>query len=278
MIPFVFWAFPRGQEKVFFSFDMSWLPGFHEVNVSMLGLGIFIAGFFTVAQFSFWGNYLPKAYPIHLRGTGEELRRQHRRPDVRDPFAFLTQQIALFSFIPGETPAAKTAVVAAGVAFTLYLVNLIFSTVLPEQGAEHAEYWFFDRRRRGVVRSSLTTRPDAQPRRLIDHDARTAHRLVSPTDALPLVRLPRGVGLLVLRLPRPTPLHVGPRPAAVTALMPEELIPASSRRRGKTLRRFSSSGGASAASSSALGDKYGTVSQMLTVTVLLLRLHRLHVL
>ncbi len=30
-----------------------------------------LCGFFTVAQFSFWGNYLPRVYPLHLRGTGE---------------------------------------------------------------------------------------------------------------------------------------------------------------------------------------------------------------
>ena len=34
-------------------------------------LGIFVAGLLTVAQFSFWGNYLPLVYPVHLRGTGE---------------------------------------------------------------------------------------------------------------------------------------------------------------------------------------------------------------
>ncbi|HET6345239.1 MAG TPA: MFS transporter, partial [Myxococcota bacterium] len=27
----------------------------------------FLAGFLTVAQFSFWGNYLPRVYPLHLR-------------------------------------------------------------------------------------------------------------------------------------------------------------------------------------------------------------------
>ena len=32
---------------------------------------MFFAGLFTVAQFSFWGNYLPRVYPTHLRGTGE---------------------------------------------------------------------------------------------------------------------------------------------------------------------------------------------------------------
>ena len=34
-------------------------------------IGIFVAGFFTVAQFSFWGNYIPLVFPLHLRGTGE---------------------------------------------------------------------------------------------------------------------------------------------------------------------------------------------------------------
>jgi hypothetical protein len=32
---------------------------------------MFFAGFCTVAQLSFWGNYLPRVYPVHLRGTGE---------------------------------------------------------------------------------------------------------------------------------------------------------------------------------------------------------------
>ena len=33
--------------------------------------GIFLVGLATIAQFSFWGNYLPRVYPTHLRGTGE---------------------------------------------------------------------------------------------------------------------------------------------------------------------------------------------------------------
>jgi MFS family permease len=139
MIPFIFWAFAQGQERVFFSFDMSWLPGFHEVSVSALGLGIFLAGFFTVAQFSFWGNYLPKAYPVHLRGTGESFAANIGGRMIGTPFAFLTQQVALFSFIPGATPAAKTAIVAAGVALVLYLANLILSFTLPEQDVEQED-------------------------------------------------------------------------------------------------------------------------------------------
>ena len=33
-------------------------------SLSWLYLGMFLAGFFTVGQFSFWGNYLPRVYPI----------------------------------------------------------------------------------------------------------------------------------------------------------------------------------------------------------------------
>src|SRR5215510_9538631 len=40
-------------------------------DLELLKWGIFLAGFCTVAQFSFWGNYLPRMYPVHLRGTGE---------------------------------------------------------------------------------------------------------------------------------------------------------------------------------------------------------------
>ncbi len=33
--------------------------------------GIFVAGLLTIAQFSFWGNYIPLVFPLHLCGTGE---------------------------------------------------------------------------------------------------------------------------------------------------------------------------------------------------------------
>ena len=40
-------------------------------SLEWLKWGIFLCGLVTVAQFSFWGNYLPRVYPTHLRGTGE---------------------------------------------------------------------------------------------------------------------------------------------------------------------------------------------------------------
>jgi MFS family permease len=40
-------------------------------NLTLLKWGIAAVGFLTIAQFSFWGNYLPRVYPTYLRGTGE---------------------------------------------------------------------------------------------------------------------------------------------------------------------------------------------------------------
>jgi hypothetical protein len=132
VLPLVFLGFARGHEVVFASFDMNWLPGFHRVSISLLGIGIFLAGFFTVAQFSFWGNYLPHAYPVHLRGTGESFAANIGGRMFGTPFAYVTQQLAVLPLIPGATSFTKTAIVAAGVAFLLYLANLFLSYFLPE--------------------------------------------------------------------------------------------------------------------------------------------------
>jgi len=136
VIPLTFWAFSRGQETVFWQGSMNWLPGFHDVSVTLLGIGIFFAGFFTVAQFSFWGNYLPKAYPIHLRGTGESFAANVGGRMLGTPMAWVTSYIANLHAIPGESAPMRIAYVAAGVAFVLILVNLILSCFLPEQATE----------------------------------------------------------------------------------------------------------------------------------------------
>jgi len=132
LMPLVFIGFAQGNETTFFSADISWLPGFHGFHVSLLGIAIFLAGFFTVAQFSFWGNYLPHVYPVHLRGTGESFAANIGGRMIGTPFAAVTQYLALQSFVPGATSEAKTAYAAAGIATTLYLANLILSFFLPE--------------------------------------------------------------------------------------------------------------------------------------------------
>lgn len=135
IIPLVFWGFSRGHETVYWTGDLSWLPGFHNISLSLLGIGIFLAGFFTTSVFSFWGNYLPHAFPTHLRGTGESFAANIGGRMLGTPFAYVTQAIATMGFVPGATPAAKIAIVAAGVAFVLILANFLLSFLLPEPAA-----------------------------------------------------------------------------------------------------------------------------------------------
>ncbi len=134
ILPLVFYGYYLGNETVFWTGDLSWIPGFHNVSLSLLGIGIFLAGFCTVGVFSFWGNYLPHVFPVHLRGTGESFAANIGGRMLGTPFAYVTQVIATLGFIPGATPAAKTAIVAAGVAFVLILCNLLLSFLLPDPG------------------------------------------------------------------------------------------------------------------------------------------------
>jgi MFS family permease len=96
--------------------------------------GIFAAGFFTVAQFSFWGNYLPRVYPVHLRGTGEGFAANVGGRMIGTSFAFVTATLA--NHTPGNTPAQKLAYAAAGVAAFTYAVGLIASRWLPEPASQ----------------------------------------------------------------------------------------------------------------------------------------------
>lgn len=139
VLPFVFWSMAVGNEKIFFMLDASFIPGFHDIGVTYLGFGIFVAGLLTVAQFSFWGNYLPHAYPMHLRGTGESFAANIGGRMLGTPFAFVTQQVALLAVIPGATPGARLAMAAAVVAFLLIAVNLVLSFFLPEQDKDLTE-------------------------------------------------------------------------------------------------------------------------------------------
>src|SRR5208282_4759907 len=66
-----------------------------EYNLEILRAGMFFVGFCTVAQFSFWGNYLPRVYPMHLRGTGESFAANVGGRMVGTGANFLTTQLAL---------------------------------------------------------------------------------------------------------------------------------------------------------------------------------------
>lgn len=99
-------------------------------DLQLLYFGMFIAGLLTVAQFNFWGNYLPRVYPMHLRGTGESFAANIGGRLIGTSFAWVTATIATTSdlaFAPH-----KLAYTAAGVAVFVYGVGIILSYFLPE--------------------------------------------------------------------------------------------------------------------------------------------------
>jgi hypothetical protein len=103
-------------------------------NLELLKWGIFLAGFFTVAQFSFWGNYLPRMYPVHLRGTGEGFAANVGGRMIGTSAALLTTTLA--NHTPGGSPAERLAYAAAAVALLVYAVGFAASFWLPEPKSE----------------------------------------------------------------------------------------------------------------------------------------------
>lgn len=104
-------------------------------NLDWLKWGVFFAGFFTVAQFSFWGNYLPRVYPTHLRGTGEGFAANIGGRLIGTFMAVVTTQLT--TSMPGGSPATKLAYAAAAVALGVYAVGFLASFALPEPKSAH---------------------------------------------------------------------------------------------------------------------------------------------
>lgn len=99
-------------------------------SLTYLYVGIFLAGLLTVAQFSFWGNYLPRVYPVHLRGTGESFAANIGGRLIGTSFAWVTATLAITA--DRANAPAKVAMVAAAVGFSVYLVGFLASFWLPE--------------------------------------------------------------------------------------------------------------------------------------------------
>ena len=103
-------------------------------NLTLLKWGIAAVGFFTIAQFSFWGNYLPRVYPTYLRGTGESFAANVGGRMIGTAAALLTT--SMVASMPGATPQIKLAYAAAAVGTLAYVIGFIASWWLPEPTKE----------------------------------------------------------------------------------------------------------------------------------------------
>ena len=99
-------------------------------DLGMLRIGMLLAGLFTVAQFSFWGNYLPRVYPTHLRGTGESFAANIGGRMLGTFAAMLTTTLA--NYTPGDDQFTQLAFAAGLVGTAAYLIGAIASFWLPE--------------------------------------------------------------------------------------------------------------------------------------------------
>jgi MFS family permease len=111
VVPLVFWLAPA-------------------TDVATVKIGMFFAGLFTVAQFSFWGNYLPRVYPTYLRGTGEGFAANIGGRMLGTSFAFLTATVVA-PLMSGPPPIAL-AKAAALVGLFVYAAGVTLSFFLPE--------------------------------------------------------------------------------------------------------------------------------------------------
>ena len=115
IVPLVFWLAPTS-------------------SVANLKVGMFFAGLFTVAQFSFWGNYLPRMYPTHLRGTGEGFAANVGGRMIGTSFAYLT--VSVIAPMMSGPPFVQLATAAAYVGAFVYVVGFLLSFALPEPKGE----------------------------------------------------------------------------------------------------------------------------------------------
>jgi MFS family permease len=120
------------------------VPGLLVVPVTYLFLfrhepelfkwGIAAAGFLTVAQFSYFGEYLPKVFPLHLRGTGGAFATNVGGRMIGTFAAFVTANLVapLCKGTTFEQVATAAAVVGTGV----FIIGLALSFLLPEPKPE----------------------------------------------------------------------------------------------------------------------------------------------
>jgi MFS family permease len=104
-------------------------------SLTLIKIGIFIAGVLTVAQFSFWGNYIPLVFPTHLRGTGESFAANIGGRVIGTAAAWLTLTLAASD----KPDPARVAIVGACVAGAYALMGAILTQFMPEPKHEEHE-------------------------------------------------------------------------------------------------------------------------------------------
>lgn len=105
---------------------------------------IFFCGLLTVAQFSFLSEFLPRVFPLHLRGTGSSFATNLGGRMIGTMAALLnTEWLSKTEWIsrtfPGTSPPLKVAAAAGVIGFGVYLIALLATFLLPRPQDEHGK-------------------------------------------------------------------------------------------------------------------------------------------
>jgi MFS family permease len=112
----------------------SWLYFFGATgHLMQVEIGIFAASLLFNALHSFWGNFLPRVLPTHLRGTGESFAMNVGGRTIGVTAALVTTQLA--NIVPAQSAGARLAYAAGLVAALACGAGLLGSSWLQEPAA-----------------------------------------------------------------------------------------------------------------------------------------------
>ena len=107
---------------------------FYRESPDFFVYGLFLCGLLTVAQFSYFGEYLPKVFPLHLRGTGASFATNVGGRMVGTSGALVTGSL-IAPLMPGD-PFTQVATAAAITGTAVFAIGLLASAWLPEPNEE----------------------------------------------------------------------------------------------------------------------------------------------
>ncbi len=102
-------------------------------DLQMFRYGIFAAGITTVAQLNFLGNYLPRVFPVYLRGTGEGFAANVGGRMLGAGATFIVTHLA--GVMPGANPGIQLAYAACAMGMVVYSTALLATWWMPEPAA-----------------------------------------------------------------------------------------------------------------------------------------------
>jgi MFS family permease len=103
-------------------------------SLGVFRIGIFLAGITTVAQLNFLGNYLPRVFPVYLRGTGEGFAANVGGRMLGAGATFIVTHLA--GIMPGSNPGIQVAYAACIMGMIVYSTALVATWWMPEPPAK----------------------------------------------------------------------------------------------------------------------------------------------